>query len=277
MRIVTLLENSAVSSAFKAKHGISLYVETEGRKILFDSGPDSTFLENAHKLNVDLSAVDYMILSHGHYDHGGGLATFLKHNSHARVIMKDTAVNRFFVKKFALLKINIGLKLADIDTGRLELISEAFELDDSLAIHTNFKKDGFIPAGNASLFTLDAEGKDTVDPFDHEICLLIREKDKTVLFTGCSHSGLGNMMRSIKNRASIDKIDTVFGGFHLYNPVTKRTEAKERIDSLLEELSEFPETIFYTGHCTGNNAFDYLKSATDGRVLPFRTGMDITV
>lgn len=277
MRIVTLLENSTVSSEFKTKHGISLYVETDDRKILFDSGPDSTFLDNAHKLNVDLSAVDIMILSHGHYDHGGGLATFMKHNSHARIIMKDTAVNRFFVKKFFLLKIDIGLKLTEIDTGRLELISEQLELDESLSIHTHFHKDGFLPAGNASLFTMDANGNDIVDPFDHEICLLIKEKNKNVLFTGCSHSGLGNMMRSVKQQASIDKIDSVIGGFHLYNPVTRKTESSERIDSLMNELSEFPETIFYTGHCTGNKALEYLKSETNGRVLPFKTGMDVTI
>lgn len=277
MRIVTLLENSTVSSDFKAKHGISLYVETEGRKILFDSGPDSTFLENAHKLNVDLTAVDFMILSHGHYDHGGGLATFMKHNSHARIIMKDTAINRFFVKKFFLLKIDIGLKLAKIDNSRLELISGHLELDESLTIHADFHKDGFIPAGNASLFTTDANGDDIVDPFDHEICLLIKENNKNVLFTGCSHSGLGNMMRSVKQQASIDKIDAVIGGFHLYNPVTRKTESNERIDSLMNELSEFPETIFYTGHCTGNKAFDYLETKTAGRILPFKTGMGITV
>ena len=277
MRIVTLLENSKVSSEFKAKHGISLYVETEKQKILFDSGPDSSFLKNAYKLNVDLSAVDFMILSHGHYDHGGGLATFLKHNSRARIIMKNTATNRFFVKKFALLKISIGLKLNRIDKSRLELIPGHLELDESLVIHTDFQKDGFIPAGNASLMTEDANGNDIVDPFDHEICLLIKEKNKHVLFTGCSHSGLGNMMRSVKKQASIDNIDTVFGGFHLYNPITRKTESKEQINNLLKELSEFPETVFYTGHCTGNKAFEYLQSETKGRVLPFKTGMDLTI
>ncbi len=277
MRIVILLENSRISSKFKAKHGISLYVETENRKLLFDCGPDSTFFENAHKLKLDPSAVDYMILSHGHYDHGGGLAAFMKHNSHARIIMKNTAVNRYFVKKFFLLKINIGLKLNKIDKSRLEFIAGYHELEKTLAVCSGFQKDGFIPAGNTSLYTMDADGKDIMDPFDHEVCLLIKENDKNVLFTGCSHSGLGNMMRSVKKQASIDKIDVVMGGFHLYNPITRKTESRERIDSFLEELSEFPETVFYTGHCTGNKALEYLQSESNGRILPFKTGMDITV
>ena len=81
MKIVTLLENTAGDAGLCAAHGLSLYIETPKHKILFDMGPDARFLDNAKKLGVDLSAVDIAVLSHGHYDHGGGLRAFCEINS----------------------------------------------------------------------------------------------------------------------------------------------------------------------------------------------------
>jgi mRNA degradation ribonuclease J1/J2 len=72
MIIKTLVENTALSKNFGSEHGLSLYIEANSHKILFDVGASELFLENAKKLNVDISEVDYLIISHGHYDHGGG-------------------------------------------------------------------------------------------------------------------------------------------------------------------------------------------------------------
>ena len=77
MRIISLVENTSVNDAIKAEHGLSLYIESKNYKILFDMGQTDLFLKNAKRLGVDLSQVDIAILSHGHYDHGGGLEEFL--------------------------------------------------------------------------------------------------------------------------------------------------------------------------------------------------------
>ncbi len=100
---------------------------------------------------------------------------------------------------------------------------------------------------------------------------------KHVLFTGCAHSGIGNMMRQVQKTVGIDHFDIVIGGFHLFNPVTRTTEPRSRMDKLVVELDAFSNTIFYTGHCTGEKAFKYLKKSLGDRIRPFRTGSVIRV
>jgi len=80
MIIKTLVENTAVSKEYECEHGLSLYIETNKHKILFDLGKSDLFLKNAKRLNVDITEVDLVVISHGHYDHGGGLGAFLKTN-----------------------------------------------------------------------------------------------------------------------------------------------------------------------------------------------------
>ena len=91
MKITTLLENGACGAELGSAHGLSLYIETPKHRILFDMGPDEQFLSNAEKLGVDLKAVDLAILSHGHYDHGGGLETFCKLNDTAKIYLRQGA------------------------------------------------------------------------------------------------------------------------------------------------------------------------------------------
>lgn len=91
MKITVLLENSKCREALTCEHGLSLYLQTGGKNILFDAGQTSAFAENAEKLGIDLKAVDLALLSHGHYDHGGGLATFLRINEKAPVYLQEEA------------------------------------------------------------------------------------------------------------------------------------------------------------------------------------------
>ena len=83
MNVKVLVENTSLSPAYRCEHGLSLYIETRNHKVLFDMGQGNLFLENAERMGVDIEAVDIAILSHGHYDHGGGIETFLKRNARA--------------------------------------------------------------------------------------------------------------------------------------------------------------------------------------------------
>lgn len=85
MIVTTLVENSSLSKEYKKKHGLCLNIKTKNHNILFDLGPDDTFIENAKKLNIEIKDIDIVIISHGHKDHGGGLETFLKYNSKAKI------------------------------------------------------------------------------------------------------------------------------------------------------------------------------------------------
>ena len=96
MKIVTLLENTSRRSGLAAARGLSLYLETARRRVLFDMGPDASFLENARVLGVDISAVDAAVLSHGHSDHGGGLAAFCKANQQAKIYLRREALGAYY-------------------------------------------------------------------------------------------------------------------------------------------------------------------------------------
>jgi 7,8-dihydropterin-6-yl-methyl-4-(beta-D-ribofuranosyl)aminobenzene 5'-phosphate synthase len=159
----------------------------------------------------------------------------------------------------------------------LQFISGNHRISDRIQVITGFEKSGFIPSGNASLFISNQSGRLVVDPFDHEICLLIQSGDKQVLLTGCAHSGLGNMIRTVQQSTNVKTIDVILGGFHLFNPVSKKTEPEANIDRLIAELDGLKQTVFYTGHCTGEKAFRYLKSKMGDRIKAFHTGTVITI
>ena len=91
MKVISLAENTCRSDSFETEHGLSLYIEARGKRILFDAGQSRLFSENALRLGVDLSTIDLAVLSHGHYDHGGGLEKFLEINRTAPVYLKNTA------------------------------------------------------------------------------------------------------------------------------------------------------------------------------------------
>ena len=88
MKIVTLIENLVYKKELYAEHGLAFYIETENKKILFDTGQTGMFLQNAKTLGICIEDIDVLILSHGHYDHRGGLYPFLPENSKARVYAK---------------------------------------------------------------------------------------------------------------------------------------------------------------------------------------------
>ena len=96
MRIIVLLENKSNNPNLQTKHGLSLYIEACGKKILFDVGPDATFIENANKLGINLSLIDYVVISHGHVDHGGGLSAFLQINDTATIHLQKNALRKHF-------------------------------------------------------------------------------------------------------------------------------------------------------------------------------------
>ena len=110
MKIVTLMENTAVDSALHTEPALSMYVEANGKKILFDAGMTDNFAENAQKLGVDLSQVDLVVLSHGHDDHGGGLPKFLEQNQNAPVYINRHAFRPFYARQTKDLSLPAMLK-----------------------------------------------------------------------------------------------------------------------------------------------------------------------
>ena len=247
LKITALVENTS-SGNLKAVHGLSFYIETQKHKILFDLGPNGTVFENAKKKNIDLSAVDTVIISHGHYDHGGALKEFLKINSGAKIYVQKSAFEPHYSKAL-FFRINIGLDRSVMNNPNVVLLDGDYKIDDELTLFVSKVPDTFRSEANNALLA----GKKP-DDFRHEQNLLIRG-GKDVLITGCGHSGVISILRSVSDTEP----GYCIGGFHVYNPVNRKTVPLSQLETLSESLNDYVNTEFYTCHCTGTKAYNYLS------------------
>lgn len=274
MRIINLIDNISYQSDLKSEHGLSYYIETERHKILFDTGQSSAFIENAKNLGVDLTQVDTVIISHGHYDHGGGLKAFLELNSQARVYIQANAFNPYYSKNSDQLHY-IGLDTSLMDKNQIKLVDrDTYVIDQSLILYASIKQIKLSPLGNNVL--VEKRGFDIKeDPFLHEQNLVIRENNHIVLMAGCAHNGVLNIVEQVNSRLK-SSVTHVFGGFHLYNLTKDVYEDDKRILELGHELLK-TKACFFTGHCTGTKAFDTLKQLMKDKIDYISVGRNIEI
>lgn len=204
--------------------------------------------ENAVKRNIDISKVDTVIISHGHFDHGGALKKFLDVNSLAKIYVQKEAFEPHYSKTL-FLKIPVGINSKLKSNRQIILLDGDYKIDDELSLFTVSKTNKFYSPANNALY--DEKGKDT---FRHEQNLIISEK-QAVLIMGCGHAGVVNIMQKAEKYRPCFCI----GGFHLFNPFTRKSVSKELLNGIATELQKYKDTEFYTCHCTGEKAFYYLS------------------
>ena len=241
MRIVSLVENTAKREGVTPEHGLSLYIETGAHKLLFDMGQSVLFAKNAEELGVDLSAVELAILSHGHYDHGGGLSRFLKINDRAPIYVSEHAFGDYYngTQKY------IGLDKRLQGHPRLSTCGERTEIAKGLTLFSCNDRARPYPTDSGGL-TKCVNGSFLADDFLHEQYLLIEEGEKRVLISGCSHKGIRNIVAWFAP-------DVLIGGFHF---------SKWPLDDKLREQARALGaygTRYYTCHCTGVEQFAFMQ------------------
>lgn len=254
MKITVLAENTSSSADIGAEHGLSLYVEGGECTVLFDMGQTDLFARNAELLGADLSKVDVAILSHGHYDHGGGIAEFLRLNSRASVYVSKYAFGDFWDSEGKY----IGIDKSLLQSGRLVLTEGDVELGGGMRL-SHAANMTSAPHDHHLLECVDGEKRP--DRFLHEQYLTMEEG--RVLFSGCSHRGAMNILRHFSPQVMI-------GGFHFSSLPT---------DKFLQDCAEYmgrADTDFYTCHCTGEVQYGFMKDHTP-RLNYIRAGMSITV
>lgn len=270
MKIITLLENTSSRPGLAAARGLSLYLEAAGRRVLFDMGPDASFLENARALGVDLSAVDTAVLSHGHSDHGGGLAAFCAVNARARIYLRREALGAYYAVLPGQEPSYIGLPPEpDALKGRFVFTGARETLGDGLTLFSGVEDDPALRAAAPKLQERTGEGF-RPDGFAHEQHLLAEEDGKAVLLAGCGHLGIVNTLRAAERRLG-RRPDVVFGGFHLFELKPGAPEAEALLRATAEELRR-GNTIYYTGHCTGDWAYERLRETLGDRLRPMDCG-----
>ena len=268
MRVTVLMENGTPSSRLVARHGLSLWLElADGRRVLFDMGPDEAFLSNARTLGVDVTTADLAVLSHGHYDHGGGLPAFLAACSAAGrdvpVYVREHAFEEH-VSGTPAHHHAIGLDPALAADPRVHVVGEKRDLGGGLTLFSTSRRVHPAARSNARLLMRGADGSLVPDAFAHEQSLLVTEGDRRTLVSGCSHGGILNLMDAAEELAG-PPLTAVVAGFHLMDPSGGTVEDAQLTRALAAELSARP-TRYLTFHCTGTDAFALLRDELGERV-----------
>lgn len=263
MKIYALMENMPYDDAFAGEHGLSLYIETESRSILFDSGQSERFAENAEKLGIDLGKVDIMIISHGHYDHGGGLRRFLELNESSPVYLSRYAFEPHFSGRSKYIGIDPSLASCE----RLVYVDDRLETGGLELLSCNGEERKY-ESGGAGLYALE-DGKFVPDSFRHELYLKFTDRGRNVVISGCSHKGVLNISRWLRP-------DVLIGGFHFKNlDMTNETDVT-KLDNAAEGLMS-SETVYYTCHCTGEAQYRRLKERMGDRLNYISSGQVIEI
>ena len=276
MKITTLIENkSEENEELQSEHGLSVHIEVDGKNILFDLGQSGNFIDNAKALNVDLKKLDYVIISHGHYDHSGGLERLVEEvNPEIKLYLG----NGFFNKKYRLSWGDeyeyIGnpfdedfLRSNNIE---FEYIKEDItQITENLSIYTNFIRDDEFENTSQDMY-LKEDGEYIRDLFLDEISIGIKSDEGLVVLVGCSHVGIVNILETIIRRTNMD-IYALIGGTHLVK------EDDEKINKIIEYLQEKDIKIIAACHCTGKQGETMMGQQLEENFINNNTGAVLEV
>lgn len=260
IEITTLVENTGGHHrGLSVEHGLSFLVETETATVLFDTGQSDAFVRNAGKLGKDLRRVDHVVLSHGHYDHGGGFVSFVASREDRRFVVWTG--NGFFIPKYALFDsfcqyLGPGFDISFLKRNCIEynVVASKVEIAKGSWIVTGFssgRADALHPR-----FVLRDGDRWVPDRFLDEVSLVVEGGKGLVVLVGCSHPGILNILDTVRTLFGHRHIQAVLGGVHL-----AEAEAST-IGSTLSECSRMGIDILGLCHCSGKEAVDMALAAS---------------
>ena len=275
MKIVVLSDNRHLQGDLEFEHGLSIYLETKKYKCLLDTGASDLFIHNAEKMEIDLIDVDYVFISHGHSDHIGGLQAFLEINNKAKIVLSKNALTQHFYSiRNGLRDIGCKINLSNYQD-RFIFINKVTEFENEIFAFPCQQVVYASPKANRTLMSEDANGLKP-DNFNHEIVVCFGIDDLLV-YTGCAHHGVLNILNSVQTVIG-KRISTLIGGFHLLDGFPDQYETDEEINEIAESLANnYPDTMIYTGHCTGKNVYSLLKNKLADKLRFFHTGLTLFI
>lgn len=299
MRVTALVENRHnCEKELAGEHGLSLYIEYKERKILLDAGATELFAENANKLGLSLEKADTAVLSHAHYDHSGGFEKFFSCNTKAVLYMQSTCGENCWRLSGSLKEKNPALSQNDIDCDgaldgllqqhlkyigipagllkryekRLRFVTGDFMVAPGVWLISHHLPKLWEKGKAAGMFRFDGKHY-FYDDFSHEQSLVLETKQGLAIFNSCCHSGPDLIVEEIKARPCFkgQKIYALFGGFHLKD-IPQNGHGRALVEALGRRLAATGVPHFYTGHCTGEWAFEILSGILRERLFYFKTG-----
>lgn len=260
VKITTLIENSPGEHlGLISEHGLCFLIEKDGHKILFDTGQSGAFIKNSKQLKADLGSLEYVVLSHGHYDHSGGMRSLTRITRDFKLIMGQG----FFDEKYGC-KNNTSEYLGNnfdeqfltdkkityqfVDQQLTELLPDVYVLTGFPRIHEDEKIN--------PRFMVNRRGKLQPDSFDDEVLLAIDTSEGLVVILGCSHPGMKNMLDAVVTLLK-RPLYAVLGGTHLVE------SSKRSLQMSLDYLQNDTLKVIGVSHCTGKVALDKLEVSND--------------
>lgn len=272
LQITVLKENSAVCPAVEPGHGLSLLVEAGGKRFLLDTGPDATLLDNVAALGLSLSPLDAIVLSHGHYDHTGGLAAVLEQLGPTRVVAHPAVFDQTYVRGDAGDTRHIGIP-DDYDRycergARFEFSELPVDLGGGLLstghippVHSRHPEPLLLRQGPSGLLP---------DDFRDDVSLVVGLADCAAVLTGCAHAGLLNIICKAQTiMAQPPRV--ALGGLHL------GAAEDDEVAAIAAEAYSLGLRTLLPCHCTGDHAVAVLRERFAGEVLAIGTGSVITI
>jgi 7,8-dihydropterin-6-yl-methyl-4-(beta-D-ribofuranosyl)aminobenzene 5'-phosphate synthase len=272
---ITMLINNEMPAPLKSEHGLSFWIQFGGKNILFDTGQSDALIHNADLLDIDLSKTDTVVLSHGHYDHTGGLSAILDIAPDAEVYLHpDAAKMRYSchpdkaAKEISMPQAACEKLAACAAKGRVTYTNKPRTLGPTIMATGPIPRlTDYEDVGGP--FYLDSQCQ-TPDPLNDDQALLIATSKGLVVILGCAHAGVINTLEyaaALKNQP----IDAVIGGMHL------KTAPAARLSKTCESIRKFDIKQLIPCHCTGKTAADALKQSFPSRFRDLQTGIRITI
>lgn len=275
MRITALVENNTCNDLCKSEHGLSLYIEMKDQVILSDTGQSDLLIQNAKILGKDLSKVSKIFLSHGHYDHSGGILPFCNMYPGIDILMHEGAFDAYY-HKGATVEKYIGIDPEIRKLPNVHLLNDdenIVHIDHNIYVFSGVTGRRLWPEGN--LILKKKEGNAFVqDDFSHEIYLVLKEDDKLILISGCAHNGILNILDHFEALYGTEP-DVVISGFHMMRKEYRDCDLNQ-IRDIGNELTK-KKTKFYTGHCTGEVAFAILSETMGDQIMYLHCGETIEI